>query len=215
MKRFVLILLVVSLSLPGCAWFKSKHEKTAEELAYDGMELFNKKRYSKAIEEFRNLKDWYPFSKFAILAELKMADAHFQLKEYEEAIFAYEDFENLHPRNEAVPYVIYQIGRSYFNQMDAVDRDQSSARKALSSFNRLIREYPQDPYALLAREHIRQCHESIAGNEFHVGLFYFKAGRYKAALSRFKAVMSDYPDVGYHFKAIEFIAKCEAKLAKP
>jgi outer membrane protein assembly factor BamD len=214
MKRFLLILLVISLSLSGCAWFKSKHEKTAEELAYSGMEHFNKKRYAKAIEEFRNLKDWYPFSKFAILAELKIADAHFHLQEYEEAIFAYEEFENLHPRNEAVPYVIYQIGRSYFDQMDTIDRDQSSARKALTTFNRLIREHPQDSYAALAREHIRKCHESIAGNEFYVGLFYFKAGRYKAALSRFKSVMTDYPDVGYHFKAIEYIAMCEARLAK-
>jgi outer membrane protein assembly factor BamD (BamD/ComL family) len=28
------------------------------------------------------------------------------------------------------------------------------------------------------------------------------------------SIISDYPDVGYHQKALEYIAKCEASLAK-
>jgi outer membrane protein assembly factor BamD len=82
---------------------------SAQELAWDGMDAYENGNYGKAIDKFQRLKDYYPFSKYAILAELKIADAHYQREEYEEAIFAYENFENLHPRNEATPYVIYQI----------------------------------------------------------------------------------------------------------
>ena len=95
------------------------------------MYYYERGDYSRAIEKFEKLKDWFPFSRYAILAELKIGDANYNLERYQEAIFAYEEFEKLHPRNEAIPYVIYQIGRCYFDQIETIDRDQNSARKAL------------------------------------------------------------------------------------
>jgi outer membrane protein assembly factor BamD len=200
--------------LTGCGWFGTKPEKPAPELARDGVEAFNSGNYRNAIESFETLKDWYPFSKYAILAELKIADAHYRLYEYDEAVFAYEEFENLHPRNEAVPYVIYQIGRCYFDRIDTVDRDQTSARKALDTFTRLSKKFPEDAYALKARGHIIKCQQSLAGNDFYVGHFYYKTKHYKAALARFQSVLVTHPDVGLHYQALQYIVLCEAALQK-
>ncbi len=47
-----------------------------------------------------------------------------------------------------------------------------------------------------------------------VGVFYYKTKHYKAALHRFMSIISDYPDVGYHQKALEYIAKCEASITQ-
>jgi len=196
MRRIAMIYLVVLLAGSGCTSIKNQIDKlfgideggSAQELAWDGMDAYERGKYDKAIEKFQKLKDYYPFSKYAILAELKIADAHYQREEYEEAIFAYENFEQLHPRNEAIPYVIYQIGRSYYDQIDTPDRDQTSARKALQTFQRLIKLY--------------------------IGMFYYRTKHYKAALHRFMSVISDYPDVGYHQRALEYIAKCEASIAE-
>ena len=196
----------------GCGLFKSKVEKPAHELASEGMEAYRDEKYEKAIESFQKLKDWYPFSKFAILAELKVADAYYRLKQYEDAIFAYEEFERLHPRNEAVPYVIYQIGMCYFVRIDTVDRDQTSTQKALETFDRLTRQFPDDPYSFSAVEHMKKCIKTLAGHEFYVGLFYFKSKHYKAALHRFKAVLERYPDVGVHHKALQYITLSEASM---
>jgi outer membrane protein assembly factor BamD len=214
MKRVLLSIFISMFVLTGCAWFETKEEKTAKELAYDGMDNFKDGRYRKSIEEFQQLRDWYPFSKFAILAELKIADAHYQLEEYEEAIFSYEEFENLHPRNEAIPYVIYQIGRCYFEQMDTIDRDQTSAKKAHDTFQRLIRQFPDNKYAKRAEEHLTDCLKSLAEHELYVGLFYLKAKHYKAALNRFESILSNYPDVGVHQKALQYIAFCKASIKK-
>ena len=214
MRQTVIGCLVVLFFLAGCSWFQSKEEKPAQELASEGMEAYNKGKYDKAIESFQKIKDWYPFSKYAILAELKIADSHFNLNEYEEAVFAYEEFENLHPLNEAIPYVIYQIGRSYFVQIDTIDRDQTSSQKALDTFNRLIKQFPEDPYAAKAREHTKKCIKSLSGHEFYVGLFYFKSKHYKAALKRFEAVLNKYPDVGLHYQALQYLARAEAASSK-
>jgi outer membrane protein assembly factor BamD len=186
----------------------------AQQLAWDGMDAYEDGDYKDAIEYFQKLKDFYPFSKYAILAELKIADSHYHLEQYEEAIFAYSEFEKLHPRNEAIPYVIYQIGLCYFVQIDTIDRDQTPAAMALSTFQRLNKQFPDNQYARSGAEHLTRCYKSLAGNEYYIGEFYYKSKHYKAALNRFMAVLSIYPDVGYHQKALQYIAKCEASLTE-
>jgi outer membrane protein assembly factor BamD len=212
-RYFVHVLMSLWL-LSGCAWFGKDHtEKPAYDLIQDGIEAYDDGSYSDAIKNFEQLKDWYPFSKYAILAELKIADAHYQLAQYAEAILAYEEFEQLHPRNEAIPYVIYQTGRCYYDQIDAIDRDQTPAQKALEVFRRLVRQYPNDPYAAQSRTHIAKCLQNLAGHELYVGRFYFRSKHYPAALKRFMAVVTDYPDVGMHEEALKYIAQCEALTA--
>lgn len=212
MKRFILLGLIAMFAFSGCAWFQPEEEKTAPELINDGMDQYNDKDYRDAIESFEKLKDWYPFSQYAILAELKIGDAHYHLKEYEDAIAAYEDFESLHPRNKAIPYVIYQIGLSYFERIDTVDRDQSTAQKALETFERIRKQFPKDSYAIKAEQNIKKCQKSLAGHDLYVGLFYYKNKHYKAALQRFKTVLTKYPDVGVHQKALRYIIQCEDKI---
>ncbi|MBW2568486.1 MAG: outer membrane protein assembly factor BamD [Deltaproteobacteria bacterium] len=212
MKKVLIIFIVLSFFLPGCGLFDARDEKTAQELASEGVDGFKNGRYSKSIESFEKLKDWYPFSKYAILAELKIADAHYCLKEYEEAIFAYEEFENLHPNNEVIPYVVYQIGLCYFEQISTPDRDQTSASKAKSTFNRLIKQFPQNKYALKGKEFVKKCDKSLAEAVFGIGVHYYKNKHYKGALARFKEVISNYSDVGIHQWSLQYIAMCEASL---
>jgi outer membrane protein assembly factor BamD len=213
LKTHMFILgILVSFCMVGCAGRNTVVEKPANELIEEGILQFDKGNYKSAIESFEQLKDWYPFSKFAILAELKIADAHFQLEHYPDAVFSYEEFEKLHPRNEAVPYVIYQIGMSYYLQVDTVDRDQTTAHKAVDAFKRLIRQYPKDPYSHLARGYVDNCIKSLAGHEFYVGIYYYRIKKYRAALERFKKLIVNYSDTGVHTKALSYIKNCETLL---
>jgi outer membrane protein assembly factor BamD len=209
---YLMIMLLVTLELFGCAWFQTKEEKTAKELAEQGMKELREKHYTKTIEAFEKLRDWYPFSEYAVLAQLKLGDAHYYRREYEEAISAYEEFQNLHPNNESVPYVVYQIGRCYFDRRQVIDRDQGITQKAVQSFERLIRSYPDSPFAGKAKEHLRICNLNLAEHEFYVGMFYYKTQHYKAALERFKTILKSYPDLGIHYLALQRITVCETKL---
>jgi outer membrane protein assembly factor BamD len=212
-KGFCFVLMLwMGTQVSGCAWFQPKEKETARGLAEAGMEAFRDEDYKKAIESFEKLKDWYPFSRYAILAELKLGDAQYHRKDYDEAVFAYETFENLHPKNEAVPYVVYQIGRCYFDRLEVIDRDQTMAREAVQAFERLVRSYPTSPYVKKAEEHVKVCYKNLAEHEFYVAMFYFKSKHYKAALERFKAVVRSYPDLGVHHKALEYIPLCIAKI---
>ena len=210
---FAPCILVVLLACTACSWFgKNNVEKPAHELIQDGVQAYDKGQYRDALKNFEQLKDWYPFSKYAILAELKIADSHYHLQEYEEAVQAYQEFEQLHPRNEAIPYVVYQIGRSYYDRIDTIDRDQGSTQKALETFKRLIQQYPTSPYAQQSRAHILICLKDLAEHDFYVAIFYYKSEHYKAALHRFLDVITQYPDTGVQFKALQYLADCEERI---
>lgn len=215
MKKLFGICIIALIVCSGCSLFKSDQEvESVDVLLEEGNDAFNKGKFNAALDSFQQLKDWYPFSKYVIQAELKIADAHYYLKQYEDAIFAYEEFAELHPSNEAIPYVFYQIGRCYFDRIDTIDRDQTTARKALYTFRQLQKQYPDSNYAEKATDHINRCLKNLAGNEFYIARFYYKSGHYKAALDRFKAVVTNYPDVGIHQEALEYIVKCQASLEK-
>lgn len=210
-----IIILWLTVQVFGCAWFQPKEEKTARDLAEEGMKAYEDNDFRNSLEAFEKLRDWYPFSKYALLADLKLGDAHYNLKEYDEAISAYEEFENLHPKNEAVPYVVYQIGRCYLDRLEVIDRDQTMARQAVQIFKRLIRTYPDSPFAKKAKEHIRTCNRNLAEHDFYVGMFYYKTKHYKAAMERFKMVLRSYPDLGVHYKALQYIALCQTIIENP
>jgi outer membrane protein assembly factor BamD len=216
MKRLAfLLVIVICMAFAACSARDPDVDKPAHELAKNGMDEFTEKDYRKSIVYFEKLRDWYPFSKFAKLAELKIADAHYHLKEYDDAVFSYEEFEELHPNNEAIPYVIQQIGNCYFEQLDTIDRDQTPALKAVESYEKLIKNYPDDPLSQEVLEKIRTCQKSIAENQLYIGNFYLRTKHYKSALARFQSVASEwtqFPEI--QVQALEFIQRCETAMAE-
>ncbi|WP_319576421.1 outer membrane protein assembly factor BamD [uncultured Desulfobacter sp.] len=217
MKKTLIAGLVILL-LSGCSLFEEKHQmnKNAQQLAAEGAASFMNEDYEDAIKAYTDLKDWYPFSNYAILAELKIADAHFHLEEYPEAIAAYESFEKMHPKNEAVPYIINQIAMCWFNQIDTIDRDATPSKKAMAEFERLIRLFPENEYSQKALAHIDACIDNMASHELYVATFYNKTKKYEAALKRYQYIVENYagtdqsqialekiPEVSKHLNAAE------------
>lgn len=220
MKRFSALLFLLLLALavaPGCGQKKENivQEKTADELAEEGLKEFTLGNYYLAIETFQKIKDWYPFSNKSILAELKIADSYYFQKLYPQAIAAYEEFASLHPRNESSPYVLFQIGQCYFDQMPTIDRDQTPAQQAYNAYSRLIRQFPETTYLHTTQANMKKCLQNLAWHELYVAEFYLKNNQYKAALKRLKNILNDFPDVGVQHRALQHIALCEQLMNQP
>ena len=76
--QFVLILVLAAL-LGGCTtvkgWFSKKRpEKPPEVMAEEGIQQMKKKKYDDAIETFEMVRDRYPYSEQALLAQIKVAN---------------------------------------------------------------------------------------------------------------------------------------------
>ncbi len=84
-----------------------------------------------AIDTFQDIIDNYPYSDYATLAELRIADAYFDQELWEEALSYYRDFSELHPDHEKVPYTILRSALAYYHQSRPANRDQTATRQAL------------------------------------------------------------------------------------
>ncbi|OGP67876.1 MAG: lipopolysaccharide transport periplasmic protein LptA [Deltaproteobacteria bacterium RBG_13_47_9] len=193
--KWILFLPLVFSLFFGCA---GKDVKTTQgdpgALYQQGLNLFNKRNYGEALKIFEQLKSNFPDSPpYTIQAELKVGDCHFFKKEYLEAIAAYEEFKKIHPTHDEIPYVQYQIGMAYFNQMLSFDRDQTSTRKALSHFEYLIANYPPNLFTEKTIIKMDVCKKRLAGHEFYIGNYYYKRGNFQAAAVRFEELLKRFP----------------------
>lgn len=218
--RTVLAAIMLLVFLNGCSTLDKildggvEDDADAGELMIQGNENLSQGRYKDAVDAFQKIKDRFPYSKHAVSAELKMADALYLQEEYDLAYTAYDEFEKLHPKHKDMPYVIYQKGMSNFNQVKSKDREQVHTFKAKEEFERLIKRYPRDDYANKARKNLRECLIYLAEYELFVANFYYKQGRYRAALGRYAYIINNYPDMGQYQDAMEGITLCKEKLAK-
>jgi outer membrane protein assembly factor BamD len=213
-----LIIGVILFWLTGCGLFKSELskelERSPESLITEGMDNYQRKRYPRAIEAFQKLKDRFPYNQYAIVAELKLADSYFLNEDYELAAMAYKEFEKLHPANEIIPYVIFQLAMCNFKQMPSIDRDQSYAFRAIQDFERLLKSYPQSEYVSQAQTNLLSAKKNLVSHEFYIGEFYLKEGKYEAALGRFESIIQQFPDTLHPSKIKEYIQTCKQRLAR-
>ncbi|PIE70868.1 MAG: outer membrane protein assembly factor BamD [Deltaproteobacteria bacterium] len=209
------MLLFMAFTAFGCGMQTGdKSEKSAAELAAEGMQFFEKKKYAKAIDTFQGLKEWYPFDELAIMAEQKIPESHYRMAAYEDAVFGFAEFERLHPTHPNLPEVIYLMGMCYYDRMDAVDRDPSSARTAFETFARLKGRFPEAANGFDVDEKIKKCREHLAAHEMYVGRFYFKTKHYQSALGRFETILRSYPDVTmFQKEAGEYVIQCNDAIA--
>jgi len=211
---WALFLPITLTLLLGCAGKDVKTiEGDPESLYRQGLTRFNKRDYSEALKRFEQLKSSFPDSPpYTTWAELKVGDCHFFMKEYVEAIAAYEDFKKIHPTHEEMPYVQYQIGMAHFNQMLSRDRDQTFTKKALSNFEYLVATYPPSLFTAKAREKIEICKKRLADHEFYVGNFYYKHENPEAASLRFQGLLEQFPKMDQEDKVLFLLGKSYLEL---
>ncbi|PID75249.1 MAG: outer membrane protein assembly factor BamD [Deltaproteobacteria bacterium] len=182
----------------------------AQQLLRKGMEAYNLGKYYKASESFEEILNRYPFSKEAALAELKAADCYYFLEQYKEALALYEAFENSHPTNAGIPYVMFQKGMCNYQQIDRIDRDTQSAEKTVQLFKQLLRAYPDSPYTQEAQKRIRLANDFLADHEFFVAQYYLRKKSYPQAETRLRYLLNAYPKASTVPEAQKLLKRLEA-----
>jgi outer membrane protein assembly factor BamD len=210
MNRLLVLLLAMSmlLGLWSCSSTKgSLREKTGSytesaELNFQaGLVQLKKGEHEKAVTYFLFVKSKYPFSKFAALSDLKIADTRFAQEKWLDAAAAYEVFIRLHPRHEEVVYASYQVGISYFKALPkehfwlpaATARDQTHTQEALNALERFITQYPTSTYVADAIAKKELLFSYLAKHNLYIAGYYEKRGRYTQAFDRYVRLNELFP----------------------
>jgi len=183
------------------------------EMTREAMDYFNNGRYLLAEEIFQQIRDRYPFSPQATLAELRLADCKYYRLLYDEAIPLYEEFEKLHPNNDAIAYVIFMEGSCYYELMDTADRDQENTHRMIDTYDRLLKRYPNSPFSYEARKRIKEGRDLLAEHELIVARWYARTHQQAQAVNRLNFLLALYPDTKWVDDARDLLEQQTASMS--
>lgn len=186
----------------GCAKKRDRGDlmavRSAEEMYRDGLNYLEQRNLRKAKQILQrvqysagNRRELEP------LVRLAIADATFYQGDDLSLIDAralYQDFVTLYGDHPRAPYAQLQAGICSLAQVNHPTRDQSQTRVAIDDLREVVRRYPASPYASLARLKVREAEGLLAEHEYVIGRFYFKKKAYGAAIDRFRALLTEFPD---------------------
>jgi outer membrane protein assembly factor BamD len=152
---------------------------------------YEDKNWELATELLSEVKRKYAYSRYARLAELRLADANFQQDKFAEAISSYKEFVHDHPNDPEVPYARYRVAKGEFDSVSQSimlppleERDLASVNDALSTLRNYLSDYPKS-------EHTGEMHYMLdvvlgllARHELYVARYYLDSGRFDAAVLR-------------------------------
>ncbi len=165
-----------------------------EELYNNGVDALNARRFSTAGDQFSAVEQNYPYSTWAVNAQLMSGYSQYLQNKYTDAIGTLDRFIQLHPAHRDIAYAYYLRALCYYEQIADIQRDQKGTEQAMNALREVVNRFPDTTYARDAKLKIDLCFDHLAGKEMEIGRFYQKQHLYEAAIGRFQRVVDDYPD---------------------
>ena len=180
-----------------------------------------RKAYDEAMDSFRG-RDWesaralmsevkklFPQSRYARLAELRLADIDFAEEKFTEAIGSYRTFVTNHRHDREVEYARYRLTKALYFDVDdtiflppAEERDQGTAAEAHRELRSFLKQYPRSRY----RRDIEYMLEVVTGrlvrHELYVARYYRRLDNFDAALARIDYATKTFPASGLDAEAL-------------
>jgi outer membrane protein assembly factor BamD len=171
-----------------------------------------KRAYDKALAEFesrnwlesqnlmREVKRKYSYSKYARLAELRIADADFEQDKFADAIRGYRQFVHDHRSDvEEVTYARSRIAEAQYKQISdsiilptADERDQAAIQDAYKELKGFLHDYPESKQSKRVRELLEDVTARLVRHELYVARFYLRRDNYDAAVGRILYALRNY-----------------------
>ena len=172
--------------------------------AYEkGMAEKKDKNYLEATRYFEAVRNNFPYSQFAALADLAIADMAFERDDFTSAATAYQDFVKSHPSHPRADYASFRVGLANFEDKPSdwfllppsYEKDQAPTRQALDALQRFITAYPRSEYVNRAKDLANECRERLSAHDRYVAGFYWKRGAWKGAAGRLLSLADNYGDL--------------------
>ncbi len=184
------IILLSLLFLFSCSTAPENGGSEAEILHKEILSNYKAKRYLLTLEKISNFRSKYPYSFYIIDVEVLRANIYFEQENFLEAVDAYLSFKDFHPNYKKLDFIEWRISESFFKQLpDTVDRDISPAYSAISSYQALIRKYPDSEYISEAKKRIVDLEKMLENKEAYIADFYFRTKDYQSASYRYMKIL--------------------------
>ncbi len=225
LRASVLALVLASVAplSAGCA-----KQETVRGLSYtadakrayeEALAEFEAHNWIEAQNLFREVKRTYSYSKYARLAELRIADADFEQEKFSDAIREYTDFVHAHRADtEDVAYARSKIAEATYAEIPesvllpaSEERDQASVVDAYKELKDFVSDYPQGKDTPHIRDLLAAVTARLVRHELYVARFYLRKDNYEAAVARVMYALRNYGEAMGGPQAISEAAELQAE----
>ncbi len=192
--------------------------------AYDkAMESFDAHDWEDARALFKEVKRKYGYSRYARLAELRLADTDYGSEKLGDAIAAYKSFVHDHRLDPEVPYARFRVCKGLFDQMSdggfllppLEERDQGTTLDAHRELSSFVKDYPTGPYSEQTRYMLTVITARLVRHELYVAKFYLRRDEYPAAVARAQYALRTYEGSGLEPETMVLLGETYLKMHKP
>src|SRR5262245_19378367 len=222
----VLAIGVVAAACGGKSGSGAVEYSVSAQKNYDkGLKELERKDWVAASKYFGFIKSRFPYSKYAVLAELRLADAEFGAEQYLEAIDSYRLFIKFHPTHEMVGngYATFRVGEAYYKQLPgdfwmfppSWEKDMSATEDAATELKGFLDKYPDSPYRDKSTVILKQVGKRLADHEWYVARYYWDRGKPMGTVLRLRRLLEHYRGVGYDEEALWLLGRAYVAVDMP
>lgn len=193
---------------------------------YDrGLAELEQHDWGAAAKYFAFIRSRFPYSKFAVLAELRLADAEFGAEQYLEAVDSYKLFGKLHPTHEMVAngYTSLRVAEAFYRQLPedmwilppSHEKDQTSIEEAADELRTFLDKYPDSPFRKRGQELIASVAKRLAEHEWYVARYYWDRGKPMATVLRLRRLLDRYSGGSHDVAAFWLLGRAYARVDMP
>jgi outer membrane protein assembly factor BamD len=205
--RLVALLFLTSVApsaLVGCTPVAPKaalsYTADAKRAYEEALAEFNAHNWIESQNLMRDVKRRYSYSKYARLAELRIADADFEQDKFADAIRAYRQFVHDHRSDsEEVTYARSRIAEAQYKEIgdsfllpSGDERDQAVVMEAYKELRGFVHDYPEGKETKRVRELLADVTARLVRHELYVARFYLRKDNYLAAVSRIQYALRNF-----------------------
>jgi len=220
-----LIMVAAALGVGACATEKPPenplHYTENAKRAYEqALEAYFDRDWEYANQLFQDVKRKWGYSRYARLAELRLADVAYHQEKYAEAVGMYKSFVTDYPHDPEAEYARYRIAKGEFSQSGASalmppleERDLSNIRDAHATLRAFLADYPE---STKYENELDYMLEVVTGllvrHELYVARFYLRRDNFGAAVARCEFALKNFEDSGLEPEALVLLGETYLKM---
>ena len=183
-----------------------------------GVRALEGENWETAAELLNDVRKKYGYSRYARLAELRLADADLQQEKFPEAVTGYKAFIHDYPNDPEVPYARFRVAKAQYDSVSQSalmppleERDLAAVNDALVTITQFLGDYPRSPYS----DELRYMRAVVVGllarHELYVARFYLNRGNFDAAVLRCEHALKAFDHSGLEPEALVLLGEIYMK----
>jgi outer membrane protein assembly factor BamD len=224
-RRLPLLLALALALVAGCGASNAesggalRYSEDAKKAYQKAMVAFEEHDWEKAKVEFKEVKNKYAYSRWARMAELRIADVDARSERLAEAVQGYRGFVHDHRTDPEVPYARYRICKTLFDQVGEPlllppleERDQAMTVDAYKELRSYVQEYPAGRYSAETGYMLAIVTGRLVRHELYVARYYLRKDAFDAAAARISYALRAYDGSGLEPEAMVLLGETCLKM---